>query len=1315
MATGLVRWMAAALLLGISTFIAFRQEPRPDPLRPSSGLFSLDWWRYPVERNAFKRLPVIPGDLNDVFSPDGKNVWCVGDNGLVLHSPDGGSTWRPRNIGARGNLASLHFVDSATGWIVGGGGNIFSTADGGQSWQHRTIPGLPQVGSIQFVDRETGWISGPGTLAQTRDGGLTWTTLETPQLRLPAALHFRNRLQGWAVNAGRVWATSDGGRTWTELASPRDVNELDSLDGARGWAVTGEGEVLATNDGGRTWSLLLQARLQRPVVFRALDFVDPDHGWAVGNEGAILSIGNGPAQIQQVPSNDVSLTAVFFFDRLRGWVVGEHGTLLTTTDGGRTWAPRSLVSGIDVMSVFFVDPSFGWAATLGGHILATRDGGRTWKSQFDNSRFLAAVHFLDRRRGWAAGEEGLFSTSDGGKSWRRETLPIQMALIGLEFVDEATGWAIGFNEAEGALFSTANGGRTWEIRRREPQWLSRDVDFLNRERGWMVEGTVVYSTQDGGRTWIPSYEVKTTPQSSYSLLDLFYLSSVVFVDSEYGWVAGQEGSLFATQDGGATWNPQETGTSGEVNALHLLDRSNGWLVGNGGLILSTSDGKTWLPQNSGTEEELLTIRFSDRDHGVLGGVRGTLLWTEDGGRTWNPVAHERWPAPWYYLTWFLAALVLAPALRRPVTLPDEPSTIADSLSSDRPVEAGDPDPLDFQATAEGISKFLRNEATQPPVTLAITGAWGTGKSSLMNLVRGDLAERGFCPVWFNAWHHQQEESLLAALLQAVRRQAIPRWWRLEAWIFRINLLRIRGWRHWAPLLLASALFAFSLAFVTRGDASEAVPRVAQEVEAVAKRAAAFLGVDVEKETGAAPSAGETSAVLLLLGSLAALLRGFWTAATAFGAKPSTLLTTAVRGARVRDLQAQSAFRQQFATEFEDVTDALAPRRMTIFIDDLDRCQPQNVLQVLEAINFLVSSGDCFVILGLARQQVEAAVGLGFKEIADELVRLEGEREPGAEKDEAELGRRKRAEFARQYLHKLINLEVAVPDPSPEQRCDLLSGERGEAKPESGNVAGWLARQGARLAHLAPVALFLLVLAGAVLAGRSLSVEPVEEARPTAEIPPPAPPQPEPTPGENPTPAPTPSAREPEVDLGPAFIEPPPGKRHELPLALPLVAALLAAAGWILTRRPDTVVRDSPAFKAALRTWYPVIAETHPTPRSLKRFLNRLRYLAMRQRKEPKKPPLWKALWSRKEADSGAEMLLPEDSLVALAALEALDPRIFREHPTLDLGSLGNAFPELSGVFQEHRERHAQGLFRGDLPLSRYREEFLKIAAGVRTG
>ena len=92
-------WFSAALLVFvISTFIALTQAPRPDPYRPVVPL-SVDWWRYPVERNAFRRLPTITADLRGIFVfPGTDKVWAVGSGGMIVHSDNGGKTWQQQQI-----------------------------------------------------------------------------------------------------------------------------------------------------------------------------------------------------------------------------------------------------------------------------------------------------------------------------------------------------------------------------------------------------------------------------------------------------------------------------------------------------------------------------------------------------------------------------------------------------------------------------------------------------------------------------------------------------------------------------------------------------------------------------------------------------------------------------------------------------------------------------------------------------------------------------------------------------------------------------------------------------------------------------------------------------------------------------------------------------------------------------------------------------------------------------------------------------------------------------------------------------------------
>lgn len=62
-----------------------------------------------------------------------------------------------------------------------------------------------------------------------------------------------------------------------------------------------------------------------------------------------------------------------------------------------------------------------------------------------------------------------------------------------------------------------------------------------------------------------------------------------------------------------------------------------WAVGDGGAIARSNDnGATWTSQSSGTGENLYGVAFADASYGVAVGRRGTVLITTDGGALWTP-------------------------------------------------------------------------------------------------------------------------------------------------------------------------------------------------------------------------------------------------------------------------------------------------------------------------------------------------------------------------------------------------------------------------------------------------------------------------------------------------------------------------------------------------------------------------------------------------------------------------------------------------------------------------------------------------------
>ena len=84
---------------------------------------------------------------------------------------------------------------------------------------------------------------------------------------------------------------------------------------------------------------------------------------------------------------------------------------------------------------------------------------------------------------------------------------------------------------------------------------------------------------------------------SQSLPGVTRLSDVYFRDAQTGWVAGDGGVLFRTDDGGTTWARLATGLTDPLYGFSFGDAQHGWLAvaqGRGGDLLRTRDGgATW--------------------------------------------------------------------------------------------------------------------------------------------------------------------------------------------------------------------------------------------------------------------------------------------------------------------------------------------------------------------------------------------------------------------------------------------------------------------------------------------------------------------------------------------------------------------------------------------------------------------------------------------------------------------------------------------------------------------------------------------------
>jgi len=122
------------------------------------------------------------------------------------------------------------------------------------------------------------------------------------------------------------------------------------------------------------------------------------------------------------------------------------------------------------------------------------------------------------------------------------------------------------------------------------------------------------------------------------------LRSVHFVDSLYGWAAGDSGTIIHTTNGGIDWSLQDSKTDNKVVDVYFLNRNLGWAsswnltnLPFGTILLKTTNGgQSWTGEPYQDDNLFMTtILFLDSLNGWMGGKPHSLVRTTNGGMSWE--------------------------------------------------------------------------------------------------------------------------------------------------------------------------------------------------------------------------------------------------------------------------------------------------------------------------------------------------------------------------------------------------------------------------------------------------------------------------------------------------------------------------------------------------------------------------------------------------------------------------------------------------------------------------------------------------------
>lgn len=223
-----------------------------------------------------------------------------------------------------------------------------------------------------------------------------------------------------------------------------------------------------------------------------------------------------------------------------------------------------------------------------------------------------------------------------------------------------------------------------------------------------------------------------------------------------------------------------------------------------------------------------------------------------------------------------------------------------------------------------------------PLVLGVFGSWGSGKSSLMSMLKDQIDEVGkkrrVKSLWFNAWRYEGKEEIQPALIHAV-------------------LSKLEEDKD----------------FLT--DCKDVLARLKKGASVL--KLAKFIATSTITLT---PNIGEFL--------------------DCFSEEAEKLTNTM----------------QQFEKDFELLLEKMKVERVVVFIDDLDRCSSEKVIQAFETIKLFLNVPESTFVIGADATKIEAAITEVY----------------GAAGDIAPRGGSPRS-LAEEYLEKIVQIPFRIPE------------------------------------------------------------------------------------------------------------------------------------------------------------------------------------------------------------------------------------------------------------------------------------------------
>lgn len=372
------------------------------------------------------------------------------------------------------------------------------------------------------------------------------------------------------------------------------------------------------------------------------------------------------------------------------------------------------------------------------------------------------------------------------------------------------------------------------------------------------------------------------------------------------------------------------------------------------------------------------------------------------------------------------------------------------------------DELGVNEYANAIARFILHPQTQPPLTVGIHGPWGKGKSSFMRLVESALIkyaksnrnvkrkelngetrlqrwndlvakltsfdaqlersavdhapepptwiddwtknkkeeadlwetmtrESGVVSIFFNAWQFEDAKQTWAGLASQISEEmerALP--WHSRQWLKVEYAWRERKSELVLGIMFPVALVGFVAGLIILGFFRDVIPPD-----------------KIDTPLG--------SLLKLLLPTSSALFT-LWLVSSQLIKVAQPISERVLSYVRLPNYREQMGFQHRVKDDLQFVYEFLKKRRqktiVVVYIDDLDRCSENKIMEVLQAINLILASCKFFVFVGMDTEMIYRAIKSHYKENVPNR-------------------------FSENYLRKIIQISFYLPESDQHARMGYL--------------------------------------------------------------------------------------------------------------------------------------------------------------------------------------------------------------------------------------------------------------------------------------